>query len=225
VIAAAEECERAGRGELGPTPVELTLGTRHELGLSWIQPLIPRIQRALPGLTIHMYVGSSADLLARVRAVDIDCAVGSMRLVDPTLDAVRLHPETYVMVASPRLLASTPFRTTDDASAHVLIDTHSELPLFAYWRDAPRGGDRLRFRRVQRMGTIAAIRASVLDRQGVAVLPEYLVADDLRTHRLVRVLPQVKPLSDYFRLIFRADDPRRTIYERIAAELRSEPLR
>src|SRR5688572_31564825 len=51
-LEAAHECVRAGRGELGPAPVELVLGTRHELGLSWIVPMLPRLRAAQPGLTI-----------------------------------------------------------------------------------------------------------------------------------------------------------------------------
>lgn len=58
-LAAAEDCLRVARG--GASPVELVLGTRFELGLSWIQPQIPRLQRERPGLTLHLYFGSSTD--------------------------------------------------------------------------------------------------------------------------------------------------------------------
>jgi LysR family transcriptional regulator, glycine cleavage system transcriptional activator len=59
----------------------------------------------------------------------------------------------------------------------------------------------------------------------VAVLPEYFVAPDLEAGRLLRLLPHVQLQSDYFRLVFRGDDPRRTAYERIAAAMLLEPLR
>src|SRR6188508_2429305 len=32
----AADCLRAGRGEVGPPPLDLTVGTRHELGMSWL---------------------------------------------------------------------------------------------------------------------------------------------------------------------------------------------
>ena len=35
-------------GELGPAPIEITLGTRHELGMSWILPLIDDLEARLP---------------------------------------------------------------------------------------------------------------------------------------------------------------------------------
>ena len=61
--------------------------------------------------------------------------------------------------------------------------------------------------------------------EGVAVLPEYLVAEDIAKKRLVRVFPRVKLLSDYFRLFFRADDPRRSLYQAIARTMTQNPLR
>ena len=220
----AEVCGRAARGEVGPAPVELTVGTRHELGLSWIVPLLPRLRAEQPGLTLHVYFGSSTDLLTRVRSVEIDCAVGSMRITDPKLDSVRLHQEKYVFVGQPKMLAKTPLRSPADSGKHTIIDTSAELSLFNYWRDAPGGGDRLRFGRLLRIGTIAAIRELVLAGEGVAVLPAYLVAADLKQRRLVTVFPRVALLSDYFRLIFRADDPRRSLYDAIARTMLTVPL-
>jgi hypothetical protein len=35
----------------------------------------------------------------------------------------------------------------------------------------------------------------------------------------------VKPLHDFFRLIFRSDDPRRSLYQAIATTMASQPLR
>ena len=192
-LASVEECRRAARGELAAAPLEIVLGTRHELGLSWIVPMIPKLEAARPGLALHLYFGSGADLVARVRNLAIDCAVTSTRLVDPKLDSIRLHEEHYAFVGQPTLLRREPLRAAADAKRHTLFDTTEELPLFRYHCDARGGIDSLEFGRVVRMGTIAAIRARVLSRDGVAVLPEYFIARDLATRRLVRVLPKVRP--------------------------------
>ena len=220
----AEECTRAARGELGQLPHELTVGTRQELGMSWLLPMLPQLRKQWPSLTVHFYFGSGADLLIRVRSLEIDCAVGSMVITDPKLDSVRLHREDYVMVASPKLLARAPLNRPEEARNHTLIDATAELPLFSYWRGAPRGGDRLRFGRLLRMGTIAAIRELVLQGEGVAVLPLYLVAPDLEAKRMRRLFASVPLLFDHFRLIFRTDDPRRAVYQRLADHMLSVPL-
>lgn len=217
-------CLRVGRGEAGPAPEEIVIGTRYELGMSWITPALKPLRRALPHVTFHLYFGSGSDLLLRVRGQDIHCAVGSMRSLDPHLSTAQLHREDYVLVGHRQLLASTPLNAPAQAAAHVLIDADATLPLFAYFRDGPRAQP-LPFRGIVYMGTGAAIRQAVLDGQGVAVLPKYFVAADLRQGRLRVLLPRLPPLSDHFRLYFRAQDPRRALYETIASTLRGLPLR
>lgn len=224
-LLAAAECVRAGsRGQRAMAPLDVTIGTRHELGLSWVLPQLDGLARAQPFLRLHLYFGSGSDLLVRVRAMEIDCAVTSSRLSDPKLDAARLHEERYVFVGAPALLANKPLTKGDHAGAHTLLDTEASLPLFRYFRDA-KGGDELRFGHVERLGTIEAIRRRAVAGRGVAVLPEYLVRRDLAARRLARVMPRVAPLGDWFRLVFRADDPRRSIYEAIAAQMARAPLR
>jgi len=218
-------CVRAARGEIGPTPMDITMGTRHELGLSWVVPQLDAIARAHPSLTIHLYFGSGADLLLRVRTLEVDCAVTSSRLTDPKLDSTRLHPETYLLVGARGLLRKQPLDKAAQAQHHTLLDVSADLPLFRYWRDAPGGGDRLRFAHLRRVGTIAAMRELVLAGKGVAVLPEYLVKPDLKARQMQIVFPDVTPLSDWFRLVFRADDPRRSVYESLAATMLKSPLR
>ncbi|MGE0711145.1 MAG: LysR family transcriptional regulator [Planctomycetota bacterium] len=216
-------CVAVARGETDPPPQSLTLGTRHELGLSWVLPAVEQVERRLPHLSLDVYFGSGPDLELRVRGGEVDCAVTSRRSDDPLLDGYRLHREDYAFVGHPRLLARSPLRKDADAAAHTLVDAHRALPLFAYWRQAP-GGRPLPFAALRVMGTIAAIHWLVRRRGGVAVLPRYLVEKDLRARRLVEVLPRVRPLSDHFRLMFRTDDPRRALFETLAHQLRETPL-
>jgi LysR family glycine cleavage system transcriptional activator len=223
-IAAATDCARVARGDVGPPPMDLVLGTRHELGVSWILPQLDKLERERPWMKLHLYFGSGPDLLHTVRTLEIDCAVTSTRFMDPKLDSVRLHREDYVFVGQTALLRKTPFRRPDHAARHVLLDISGELPLFRYWQDAPSAGGRLPFARYTWLGAIAAIRHRALAGAGVAVLPEYLVRKDIAKKRLAVILPRVKPLHDYFRLIFRADSPNRAIYDSLAASLSKEPL-
>jgi len=220
----ARRCLIVGRGEGAPIPTELTLGTRHELGMSWIRPMLPVLSQKHPGLTVHLYFGSGHDLLIRVRTLEIDVAVGSMRITDSKLDSIRLHREEYVLVGSPQLLKKNPLNTVEDARRHTLVDATAELPLYGYLKDSADAEEPVQFGASLRMGTIAAIRETVLAAHGVAVLPLYLVEGDLKARRLARALPQVTPLHDHFRLVFRADDPRRALYASIAESMLAIPL-
>lgn len=221
---AVADCVRAARGGLAPAPQEIVLGTRYELGLSWIVPQLDALSAALPAVTLHLYFGDGEDLLLRLRMREIDCAVTSTRIADPRLAAAQLHREDYAFVGAASLLRARPFSRPAHASQHTLLDAAADLPLFRYWRDAPGGGDRLRFAAVRRIGTIAAIEALVRQGRGVAVLPRYLVAPALRRGALRVILPSVKPVSDAFRLVFREGDPREALFEALAAAMRLSPL-
>lgn len=74
------------------------------------------------------------------------------------------------------------------------------------------------------MGTTAAVRQVVLDDGGVAVLPRYLVADDLSSGTLIQLFPDVELLFDHFRLMYRHDDPRAELYRSLAEVMRQQPL-
>lgn len=222
-LSSMEDCTRSvsTTGEL--PPMDVVLGTRHELGLSWVLPLIDKLKELHPSIELHLYFGSGTDLVNRVRMMQIDCAITSTRLGDPKLEGIRLHREDYVLVGAPSLLDRVPFAKTEDASKHTLIDMDDDLPLFRYWRDAPKGTP-LTFGKLARFGTIEAIRQRVLAGAGVGVVPKYVVQRDLDAKRLRVVLPKIVPQHDYFRLVIRADDARRSVFDGLAQSLASFPL-
>lgn len=225
-LLAAADCVRTGSAGSGSlAPMDIKIGTRHELGLSWILPQLDALTKTQPWLRLHLYFGSGADILMRVRSMEIECGVTSSRLTDPKLDSLRLHREDYVFVGARTLLAKKPIEKARQAAEHTLLDVDVGMPLFRYFRDAPGGGDQLHFSRVIQLGTIDAIRQRALAQAGVAVLPEYLVRKDIAAGRLAQILPGVALLSDWFRLIFRTDDPRRSVYEQMAKQMSGVPLR
>ena len=209
-IEAAAHCLSAAKGVVTPMSTELTVGSRFELGLSFVIPLHAQMLRSHPGLSLHYYFGSGPDLLLRVRAREIDVAISSSRLGDPWLSSIRLHREDYVLVGATSLLRKRPLRRPEEAASHVLIDVDASMPLFRYWRDAPGGGDRLRFKSVWCVGLGEAVRRLVLAGEGVAVKKEFARG------QLVQLFPKVAALFDHFQLVFRADDPRRALYEALS---------
>lgn len=223
-ITSLEECARSVSSTGALPQMDVVLGTRHELGVSWVLPQIDHLKELHPSVELHLYFGAGPDLVNRVRMMQIDCAITSSRLNDPKLDSVRLHREDYVFVGAPSLLDRIPFAKPEDSPAHTLIELDDEMPLFRYWRDAPKGVP-LTFGKLARFGTIEAIRQRLVAGAGVGVLPKYLVQPDLDAKRLRIILPKVVPQHDYFRLVIRTDDPRRSIFEALAASLSAVPLR
>jgi LysR family glycine cleavage system transcriptional activator len=221
---AAAACVAAARGDHPPIAVELTVGTRMELGLSLLVANHDALAAACPGLTLNYFFGSGPELLSRVRLREIDCAVTSARFSDAALGSIPLHHEEYVFVGARELLRRSPFSRREQAAQHTLLDIDGSLPLYRYWQEAA-GGGALKFGRVWRVGAGAAIRELVLQGRGVAVLPRYMLSAELKRKVLVPLFPAVKARDDYFRLIFRQDDPRRSVFETLARALLDLPLR
>lgn len=218
----AARCAAVARGDEGPVPYALTIGTRAELGVSWLCPALAPLEAARPERTLHLYMADTAALLDRLDRGTVDACVLSARLTRPHVTAALLHEEAYTFVgAHPIAHPLAP----DAFAAHLLVDSTPDLPLFRYLLDALPDGPPWRFRGHRYVGGIAAIRQQLLDGRGVGVLPRYFVAEDLAEGRLVELLPGVEPRRDWFRLLWREGHPREADLAALAEELRAFPLR
>lgn len=223
-LEAAAGCRIAVQDDT-PLPFELTVGTRYELGLSWLVPMLGKLERTRPERRVHLYFGETPDLLPRVLHGELSCLITSARVTLAGFDFARLHEEEYVLVAKGALVAQRRFREPADARSHLLLDTLPDLPLFRYFLDARPAGEAWQFQAVQCLGSIAAVRARALEGAGICVLPRYFVAEDLRARRLVRLLPKTRLPSDWFRLVWRAKHPHERELQALAQELADLPLR
>ncbi|HVK82475.1 MAG TPA: LysR family transcriptional regulator [Kofleriaceae bacterium] len=225
VLAEAARCRDVVHDAVAASPFELTLGTRFELGLSWLTPSLRELAEARPERTLHLVFGDSNDLLARARNALVDAVITSARLTASGVAYELLHDEDYAFVGSARLVRAHLLTRAAHAGAHVLLDLAADLPLFRYFIDAVGRREAWTFRKVELLGTIGAIRLRALHGAGVAVLPRYFIEPDLRAGRLVRLLPRVPLQTDSFRLIWRAGHPREAELRALADELRRIPLR
>lgn len=222
VLLEARRCAEVLRGD--PSPFEMTLGTRFELGLSWLVPALGPLAALRPQRTLHLSFGDSPDLMSGLAQGRVDAVVTSTRLTRPKLKYALLHEEGYQFVGAPEVLSKHPLRGPDDAGNHVLLDISSDLPLFRYWRDGAPPEERWSFGRHHYLGTIGAIRELVLQGAGVAMLPSYFLTQDVAEGRLVEILPDRRPRSDWFRLVWLEGHPRSADLEQLGADLRERPL-
>ena len=193
----------------GSAPFELVVGTRYELGLSWLVPALEPLRAQRPERTLALYFGNTEHLLDCLAEGRVDAVIGSMRLTRPGLELQLLHEEEYRLVAAP------------GADHRVLIDTSRDLPLYRYLQDAELSWP---WERLECLGTIGAMRQRVLDGAGVAVMPEYFVREDLAAGRLVELIEE-HPRSDWFRLFWSEDHPRREELRELGQALSALPLR
>ncbi|HEY1535945.1 MAG TPA: substrate-binding domain-containing protein, partial [Polyangiaceae bacterium] len=180
--------------------VRLRVGTRFELGMSWLLPAVMALEKARPNWQIDLYCGASADILERLNGGQLDAIVTSSPIAAATHVAQVLHPESYELVASRRLAARVPVKEIADCKAHTLLDLDEGLPLARYLTSAAPG---IEFAGVRFCGSTGIVFARVRAGDGVAVLPSYMVERELKERRLLRLLPKVALFSDSFRLISR----------------------
>jgi DNA-binding transcriptional LysR family regulator len=217
LLAGVERMLAAARAGERATPYELYIGTRYELGQSWLCPALTPLSRSRPERSVHLYNGDSPDLLLRLERGDLDAIIASMRLTSPRLTYTTLHAEEYVLVGRRSCL-----RRRQDAEQLTLLDVSRDLPLFRYFLDALPDAEPWPFEHVEYLGGIGNIRRRLLDgHDRVAVLPRYFVRADLAARRLVRLQPRVSLRSDAFRLVWRTGHPRTAELLALAEELRA----
>ncbi|NCG19969.1 MAG: LysR family transcriptional regulator [Rhodobacterales bacterium] len=219
LLAEAQRCRNVVAEDAAPLPFELVIGTRFELGIVWLTPILKALESAVPERTVHLYMADTPDLTHRVLRGDIDAVIYSARLTSASLRYATLHTEEYVFVGNAPLVTGP-----DDAPHCRLLDVSADLPLFRYFLDAWPGKASWRFGRHQYLGGIGGLRMRVLEGAGVAVLPRYFVQADLDCGTLVELMPEVKLKSDAFRLVWRTAHPQDAALQALAEELRTHPL-
>lgn len=155
-----------------------------------LAPALVEFQRRHPQVGVSLVV---ADRSVDLAAERIDLAVRITNSLEPTMIARPLSICRSVLCAAPRYLRAhgTP-QTADALRQHVCV-THAIV-----------GAAQFRFRRrgrwielpvTERLSAndTAVLRRAVMEGGGIGILPTYLVGEDLKRGRLVRVLPELEP--------------------------------
>lgn len=125
-----------------------------------------------------------------------DLAIRVGPLPDSTLISRSLGACSFVLCASSAYLAVKGMpRSLEDISEHTSL-TYTHHTLCKEWRFERQG----QLRKVNISASFAAnstgaLRAAVLAGQGIALLPECSVRDDLSSGTLIRVLPNYRPIQ------------------------------
>jgi LysR family transcriptional regulator, glycine cleavage system transcriptional activator len=222
LLIAEQNCQQAVSET--PKPYEFTIGTRYELGLSFIIPIIQSLRNSHPHWTIHIFFGDTPSLLGALSQGKIDAVFGSMRLSIPHLETRRTHVEKYSFVSSPKLLKSSPIKSISDLKNHTLLDVSSDLALFRYFLDSETLRSQPSISSQLYVGTIAAMLSYILNEFGIGVLPYYFVKPYLDSGECVEVLKQHKPQHDHFRLFWKSRHWATEALKELANIIESKPL-
>lgn len=160
----------------------LRITTTVEYALSVVAPAVEAFRRLHPDLNIHLSTSSThADLISE----RFDVAIRLGRLLDSNHRAVQLSTFEVFAVAAPVFVGAD------------TLDALEQLPKLGHGRltelnvTDPDGGEhQYRPGNCSLVADSAAVlQAFAVRGHGVAVLPQWLVQDDLEAGRLVRLLP------------------------------------
>lgn len=178
-------------GEVSRVPAgRLRITSSASFAEAQLAPALTEFQRLHPKVN---FVLVAADRSVDLAAERIDLAVRITNSLEPTMVARPLAICRSVLCAAPAYIkAHGEPRSVDELQSHGCL-VHAIV-----------GAAQFRFRRkrslievpvTERMSTndTAVLRRAVLEGAGIGVLPTYLVGDDLRHGRLVRVLPDLEP--------------------------------
>ncbi|NIM29328.1 MAG: transcriptional regulator GcvA [Gammaproteobacteria bacterium] len=191
-LAAAMDALRAG-DESGP----LTVSVPPSFGAKWLVARLDRFRQANPGYDVRLDASMRLVDLAR-EGVDIAVRYGAGRY--PGMRVDRLMDEVAVPVCSPRLLeGAAPLRVPADLCRHTLLHHTAPYqdhgyPDWRMWLQAA-GVDGCDLSRGPTFSMASLAVQAAIDGQGVALVGDVLVADDIAAGRLVRPFALSFPVS------------------------------
>jgi DNA-binding transcriptional LysR family regulator len=183
-----DDAVETARGVHGAIGGEVRLGAPRPFTAAFLRPRIAKVLGAHPDIVLDVSFGTPTELEARLLAGDLDLAVLARPAESDRLTTIELYVETFVAVASPRYFDrhGTP-RAPEDWDAHRVLVFDRDLPMHAaFWR-ASYGRAALRGTIAARVASLDELRALAEAGVGIAVLPDYFVADAIDRGKLAAV--------------------------------------
>lgn len=180
-IEAASQATKAPRGTLRVTaPVDY--------GAMVVAPVAVALHRQYPDLHVELL---AADRVMDLLADHIDVAIRIGRLADSGHRATRIGGFAERLIASPALLRERPAPVSPAELDTWPFIALTVLPHATAWTFSAEGQDNIevRFRASMSTNSASALRSAALAGGGLAILPDFVVADDLAAGRLLHLLP------------------------------------
>ncbi|WP_062014163.1 LysR family transcriptional regulator [Aureimonas sp. AU4] len=182
----AREATGEAKGSLRVTAAR-TFGDA-ELGLSLVE-----FSAAYPAISLDLHLNDS---FVNLVEEGFDVAIRMTRLTDSAMIARRLGSLEFAICATPDFLArhGTPAHPHDIAHMPAVIDSNAKA-LYNWTFQDPRTGSPIPINVSGRFSANSpyTVRAATLAGLGVALIPEFIVRDDIAQGRLVALLDDFVP--------------------------------
>jgi DNA-binding transcriptional LysR family regulator len=192
ILEAVEEARNAA-GALQTVPRgRLRINAPVSFGLLHLAPVITEFLELHPDISVEMLVN---DRVVDLLEGEFDVGVRIGRLRDSSLIARRIAPIRLAVCAAPAYLATHGVpRTPEDLARHNCLE-YTYFESRGEWRLLNSDGEEII---VPVSGRYLAnnadvLRSTALAGGGIILIPTFIVGQDLRTGRLVRLLPDFPP--------------------------------
>lgn len=167
---------------------KLRISSTAEYAETFVLPILPLFTARYPEVRLSYHFNSSLNDLV---AEKLDLVIRLGHLADSGFKGRKLADYGIALVASPDLLHGQELLQAEDLSRLPWIGNSNLAGPPSWTFNHPRRGEvEVRVNPGHESNSATAIRALALAGLGLAVLPEWLVLDDLANGRLVRVLAQ-----------------------------------
>lgn len=164
---------------------ELRISSTWEYGQRWLMPLIATFCQRHPQLRIGYRVGASLDDLVSNK-LDVAIRLGTLR--DSSLRSRKLASYRIVLVASPELAARhAPVALADTVRMPWIHNSNLPQPGRWCFRAADNTEQEIRCEAAHSANSAQIILQMALQGMGLAVLPEWLVKDDIDKGNLIEL--------------------------------------
>ncbi|GLH80487.1 LysR family transcriptional regulator [Bradyrhizobium sp. SSBR45G] len=163
----------------------LRIAAPNDYGTCTLAPIVTAFSRTYPACRVELILADSkVDLVAS--QIDVSIRVGW--LDDSTLQTRRIGSFRQLLVAAPNVVKRVT-HPRDLASLPFIANAALKEPLAWQFAKSETERESVEMSRTLTINTTPAVLAATLAGGGLAVLPDFLIRDDLAAGRLVPVLP------------------------------------
>jgi len=183
-----------------PSGGTLNLAILPTFGTRWLAPRLPKFLAQNPGITINLATRLS---YFDFRAEALDAAIHFGQPEWPGAEMVLLRSEQVIPACSPQLKRQYRFRVATDLKKAPLLTISTRLQAWDRWfsiHDVPN-------RTFQGMvfDQFATVAQAAISDVGVALLPTFLIQDELATGKLVHAIDMPMESSERYYLVWPSD--------------------
>jgi LysR family glycine cleavage system transcriptional activator len=178
----------------------LNLAILPTFGTRWLAPRLPRFLEQNPGVTINLATRLS---YFDFRTEALDAAIHFGQPDWPGAQMALLRSEEVVPACSPDLKRQYDFRAASDLQKAPLLGISTRLEAWDRWfsaYDAPEGAGQMMF-----FDQFATVAHAAIAGVGVALLPSFLIQDELTSGKLVPAINLPMESSERYYLVWPAE--------------------